>query len=125
MSSDIEESRFERGMKKRAEMNGLPTTDSGNKLGDLGTLIVEFAYGDLYTRTVLTDREREIAAIAVLTSLGGREPQLRAHLKTGVRLGMTREELEEVILQTVAFAGFPSAINAHGVLKAVFEAQSD
>lgn len=121
MSTTPDSSRYDRGNLKRAEMSGRPVSDTSNKLGELGRLIVEFAYGDLYTRTILSDREREIAAIAVLTAQGGRDPQLRAHLRTGLRLGMTVTELEEVILQTTAFAGFPTAINANAILKSIVE----
>lgn len=116
-----ESSRFTRGMAKQLEMNGGPErteTEMVERFGDLGRYVTEFAYGDIYTRTVMSDREREIGAVAVLTVLG-RERQLAAHMRTALRLGMTVKEVEEVILQTVTYAGFPTALNAISVLRDV------
>jgi 4-carboxymuconolactone decarboxylase len=121
MTNAHEQSRFEQGMAKQIEMNG----NAGNtesemveRLGDLGRYVIEFAYGDIYTRTVMSEREREIGAIAVLTVLG-REMQLGVHIRTALKLEMTIKEIEEVILQTVTYAGFPTALNAISVLRQV------
>jgi 4-carboxymuconolactone decarboxylase len=51
--------------------------------------------------------------------MGGREPQLRVHLSAGLNVGITAQELEEVIIQTVPYAGFPTAINALNLLREV------
>jgi 4-carboxymuconolactone decarboxylase len=119
--TESESSRFERGMTKQVDMNGGPMQTQEamiERLGDLGRYVIEFAYGDLYTRTVMSEREREIGAIAVLTVLG-RERQLASHIKTALKLGMSVEEVEEVILQTVTLAGFPTALNAIAVLREI------
>lgn len=113
--------RFERGLKKLYEVDGSDGMAVVEKLGDLGTYITEFAFGDIYSRDGLTLREREIATIAMLTCLGGREPQLNVHLHAGLNVGLTKEELEEIIIQTVPYAGFPTAINALNLLKTLEE----
>ncbi len=120
MTEGQDRSRFERGMTKQGEMNGQASTEDEitRRLGDLGRYVIEFAYGDIYTRTVMSEREREIGAIAVLTVLG-REKQLAAHVRTALKLGMTIKEVEEVILQTVTYAGFPTALNAIGVVRQI------
>lgn len=111
--------RYERGRIKLAEVDGQAGEDVVDRLGDLGRYVVEFTFGDIYSREKLTLREREIATIACLTVLGGREPQLRVHLQAGFHIGMTREEMQEVILQTIPFAGFPTAINAWNLLQQI------
>ncbi len=120
MTKGRDGTRFERGMAKQEEMNGQVSTEDEIilRLGDLGRYVIEFAYGDIYTRTVMSDREREIGAIAVLTVLG-REKQLAAHIRTALKLDMTVKEVEEVILQTVTYAGFPTALNAISVLRQI------
>ncbi len=120
MKEGRDQSRFDRGMAKQEEMNGQVSTEDEIilRLGDLGRYVIEFAYGDIYTRTVMSDREREIGAIAVLTVLG-REKQLAAHIRTALKLDMTVKEVEEVILQTVTYAGFPTALNAISVLRQI------
>lgn len=100
------DSRYERGLKKLAEVDGQAGTEVVAPLGDLGRYIVEFAFGDIYSRDSLNLREREIATVAMLTALGGREPQLRVHLKAALNVGLTPEEIEEIILQTIPYAGF-------------------
>jgi 4-carboxymuconolactone decarboxylase len=111
------ETRFERGLAKLAEVDGKAGEEVVAPLGDLGRYIVEFAFGDIYSRDNLTIREREIATVAMLTVLGGREPQLRVHIGAALNVGITAKEIEEIIIQTVPYAGFPTAINAMNILK--------
>ncbi len=108
--------RFENGLKKLFEVDGNAGVEITENLGDLGRYIVEFAFGDIYSRDGLSLRDREISTIAMLTCLG-REPQLEVHINAGLNVGLTKEEIEEIIIQTVPYAGFPTAINALNVLK--------
>lgn len=112
-------SRYENGLKKLHEVDGSAGVEITENLGDLGRYIVEFAFGDIYCRDGLTLREREIATIAMLACIGGREPQLDVHIHAGLNVGLTKREIEEVIIQTVPYAGFPTAINAMNILKRV------
>ena len=114
-----EATRFERGLRKLAEVDGQAGEDVVAPLGDLGRYIVEFAFGDIYSRDGLSLREREIATIAMLTVLGAREPQLRVHIVGGLNVGLTAAEIEEIIIQTIPYAGFPTAINALSLLKEI------
>jgi len=91
-----------------------------SRLGDLGRYIVEFSFGDIYSREGLSLRDRQIATVAMLTVLGGREPQLRLHLGAALNVGLSAQEIEEIILHTVSYAGFPTAINAMRLLQDVF-----
>ncbi|WP_052488099.1 carboxymuconolactone decarboxylase family protein [Gordoniibacillus kamchatkensis] len=111
--------RYERGLAKLAEVDGHAGEQVVAPLGDLGRYIVEFAFGDIYSRGVLSLRERELATVAMLAAMGGREPQLRVHLGAALGVGVTPRELEEAVLQTVPYAGFPTAINAMNALKQV------
>jgi 4-carboxymuconolactone decarboxylase len=87
-------------------------------LGDLGRLIVEFAYGDVYSRPGLSLRDRQIATVAVLVALG-RSSQLPVHLRSSLKAGLTPDELREIILQVATLAGFPPAMNAMATLKTI------
>ncbi|MCL9827957.1 carboxymuconolactone decarboxylase family protein [Ralstonia solanacearum] len=90
---------------------------------DLGRYIVEFGFGDIYSRPGLTLREREIATIAALTALGNAAPQLKVHIEAGLNVGLTREAITETILQMALYAGFPAALNGMFAAKAVFADQ--
>jgi 4-carboxymuconolactone decarboxylase len=111
--------RYERGLKKMAEVYGVDGGEFVEALHDLGRYMVEFPYGDIYSRDGLAVRDREIATSAMLTALGGREPQLRVHFAAALNVGLTPAELEEIIIHTVIFAGFPTAINAMNLLHTV------
>ncbi|AQW29249.1 carboxymuconolactone decarboxylase family protein [Ralstonia syzygii subsp. celebesensis] len=90
---------------------------------DLGRYIVEFGFGDIYSRPGLTLREREIATIAALTALGNAAAQLKVHIAAGLNVGLTRQEITETILQMALYAGFPAALNGMFAAKEVFAAQ--
>jgi 4-carboxymuconolactone decarboxylase len=109
--------RYARGLATLADVAGPTAEGVVAPLGDLGRYIVEFAFGDIYRRDGLGLREREIVTIASLVALGGREHQLRMHLRAGLHLGLTAKELEEVIIQTVPYAGFPTAVVALELLR--------
>lgn len=80
--------------------------------------IVEFSFGDIYSREGISLREREIATVAMLTVLG-RETQLRVHIGAALNVGLSPEEIEETIIQTVPYAGFPTAINGLNLLQQI------
>ena len=117
MSNTESESRFERGLAKLAEVDGSAGEEIIAPLGDLGRYIVEFAFGDIYSRPGLSLRDREIATVALLAGLGAREPRLRVHLAAGLAVGLTAKELEEIVIQTVPYTGFPTAINALNAIR--------
>lgn len=116
MESTSEQARYTHGMAVLAEVNGGSGEDEVEPLGDLGRYIVEFGFGDIYSRTGLSLREREFAAVAMLVAMGGREQQLQYHLGAALRVGVPTEQLKELIIQAALFAGFPLAINALSLL---------
>lgn len=119
LQDQTEQARFDRGLAKLAEVDGNAGADVVEPLGDLGRYIVEFAFGDIYSREGLSLRDRELATVAALTVMGGREPQLKVHIGAALNVGLTEKEIEETILQTVPYAGFPTAINAMNVFKEI------
>jgi len=86
---------------------------------DLARYIIEFGFGDVYSRGVLTLKEREIATVAALTALGTAQPQLKVHLHGALNVGCSREEVVEVLIQMAVYAGFPAALNGIMALKEV------
>ncbi|MDG1640563.1 carboxymuconolactone decarboxylase family protein [Klebsiella huaxiensis] len=89
---------------------------------DFARYLIEFPFGDIYARPGLDLRSREIATIAALTALGNAAPQLKVHIATGLNVGLTQEEITEVIMQMAVYAGFPAALNGLFAAKEVFAA---
>lgn len=88
---------------------------------DFARYLVEFPFGDIYARPGLDLRSREIATIAALTTLGNARPQLEVHVAAGLNVGLSREEIIEIVMQMAVYAGFPAAINGLVAAQAVFE----
>jgi 4-carboxymuconolactone decarboxylase len=123
----MNESRYERGWQRMQEVVGesaQQTVESLNTIApDFGRYLVEFPFGDIYSRPGLDLRTRELATIAGLTALGYALPQLKVHIKAGLHVGCTRGEILEVIMQMGVYAGFPAALNGLDAARAVFDAQ--
>lgn len=90
---------------------------------DFARYLIEFPFGDIYARPGLDLRSREIATIAALTALGNAAPQLKVHIAAGLNVGLTQEEMTEVIMQMAVYAGFPATLNGLFAAKEVFAAQ--
>ncbi len=92
---------------------------------DFADMLVTYPFGDIYTRSGLDLRSREIATISALTVLGYASPQLSAHIRAGLNAGLSRDEIIEIIIQMSVYAGFPAAINAMYAAKTVFDENED
>jgi 4-carboxymuconolactone decarboxylase len=114
----VTDDRYERGRARFLEIHDERALAAVEGLGDLGRMIVEVVYGEAYSRPGLSDRDRELAAVAALVSLG-RSSQLPQHLRASLKAGLSGDELQEVILQTATIAGFPPAMNAMATLNNV------
>ncbi len=88
---------------------------------DFGRFLVEFAYGDIYARPALAPKDRQIAIIAALTAMGNAAPELKMHIEAGLNVGLSKEQIVEVIMQMAVYAGFPVALNGLAVAKEVFD----
>ncbi|QLA19546.1 carboxymuconolactone decarboxylase family protein [Desulfolutivibrio sulfoxidireducens] len=87
---------------------------------DFAGFILDFSYGDVISRPILTPAHKEIAMIAAATARGTMEPQLRVHIKAARAVGLTREQIVEVIIQMAVYAGFPAALNALSATRAAW-----
>ncbi|WP_297428738.1 carboxymuconolactone decarboxylase family protein [Clostridium sp.] len=117
------ESRFERGYKKLLEIDGKAGQEVENSLKDISpdlmNYIIEYSFGDIYSREGLDLKSKEIAVVAALTALGNAQPQLKVHINGALNVGCTINDVKEVILQMSGYSGFPTCINAMNALKDV------
>ena len=122
--TEIFESRYERGARKLAEIDGeggeAVVASLADIAPDFARYIVEFPFGDIYSRPGLDLRAREIATIAALTAMGNARPQLKVHIQAGLNVGLSRDEIVETIMQMAVYAGFPAALNGLFAAKEVF-----
>ena len=123
------EDRYQRGWEKLKEVDGKAgerVIDSLKDIApDFARLLIEFPFGDIYSRPGLDLKSREIAVVAALTALGNAVPQLKVHIHGALNVGCTRQEVVEVIMQMAVYAGFPSALNGLFAAKEVFKERDD
>jgi 4-carboxymuconolactone decarboxylase len=121
--------RYRRGWEKLKEIDGEAgerVVDSLKDIApDFARLLIEFTFGDIYSRPGLDLKSREIAVVAALTALGNAVPQLKVHIHGALNVGCTRQEVVEVIMQMAVYAGFPSALNGLFAAKEVFKERDD
>src|SRR5512144_738474 len=83
-------------------------------------LVTQFVFGMFWSRPNLDLRSRSLCTVAQLAALG-KPDELRAHLYGALNLGITREELIEVLMQTACYAGVPAAVGALNAAAAVLQ----
>ncbi len=88
---------------------------------DFARYLIEFPFGDIYSRPGLDLKSREIATVAALTALGNAAPQLKVHIQAALNVGCSRQEVVETIMQMAVYAGFPAALNGLFAAKEVFQ----
>jgi len=120
----VEKNRYDRGVQKLTEIDGTGgenvIASLQNVAPDLGTYIIEFAFGDIYCRNGLNLQEREMVTITSLLTAGGCEPQLEVHINGALNVGITPNKVVETFLQCIPYTGFPKVLNAITVAKKVF-----
>lgn len=123
----MDQSRFERGQARLAEVDGeagqTVIASLADIAPDLGRYIIEFGFGDIYSRPGIDLKTRELATVAALVALGNARPQLEVHLHGALNVGASQEEIVEVIIQMALYAGFPAALNGVAALRTVLEAR--
>lgn len=120
----MENTRFTQGMEQLKAIDGKGGENVIKSLEDiapdLGKFIIEFAFGDIYTREGLTTEEREMITLSSLLTAGGCEPQLEVHINGALNIGISPEKVIEIFLQCIPYTGFPKVLNAVFAAKKVF-----
>lgn len=116
--------RFELGSEKLKEIDGIGGENVIQSLQDIapdvGKYIIEFAFGDVYTRPKLSMQEREMITITSLLTTGGCEPQLEVHINGSLNVGLSPEKIIETFIQCIPYTGFPKVLNAIYTAKKIF-----
>ena len=121
------EDRYNRGMEMRKLMAGgnpshysLPGIDQ--LAPDLKRIVDEALWGSVWTREGLDMERRCMITVAALTALG-QMPLLRRNIERGLNLGVTPDQIVEVVFQMLFLVGIPSVESAMKLTKDIFEEQ--
>ncbi len=120
-----EESRFADGLRVQKAIFGNAidamhenTPDDQKAL--MKNYLSAFCFGDIYTRTGLDLKERELLTFCAVSILGGCENQVKAHVNGNAAVGNSRKLLIDAISQCLPYMGFPRALNALACVNAVY-----
>lgn len=116
---------YERGMEVRRAVLGDAYVDRSLQAGTefrkpMQDLVTEFCWGAVWSRDGLDRRTRSLVNIGMLTALN-RSTELAAHIRGAVNNGATREEIQEVLLQSAVYCGMPAGLESFRVAEKVFD----
>lgn len=119
---------FESGLAVRREILGDEYVDAalsrnaGTDGEGLQEYVSEFVWGGVWTREGLERRDRSLVTISLLIALG-QHTELAIHIRTGLRNGLTRQEISETVVHATAYVGCPAGIAAMRVVQEVLTAE--
>ncbi len=99
-----------------------PAADLANlqrALGDVGTFAFRWAFGEVWSRSELSRRDRSLVVVTLLAALG-QESELAFHVPAGLNHGLTRSEIEEIMVHLCFYAGFPKGVDGLRAARAAF-----
>jgi 3-oxoadipate enol-lactonase/4-carboxymuconolactone decarboxylase len=116
---------FEKGMKVRREVLGDEHVDRAVErttpfTADFQDLITRYAWGEIWARPGLDRKTRSCITLAALVALG-REEELAMHVRAALRVGLTPDEIKEVLLHSAIYCGVPAANGAFAVAQRVLD----
>lgn len=117
---------FSRGMDIRRQMWGsegaerrLAAASDFNR--PLEEAVTNFCFGEVWARPGIDHRTRSMLTLAILASIGGVPNQLKTHVRGAIANGVSPEEIREVLIHVMAYAGVPRAADAFSHAREVLQ----
>lgn len=117
--------KFESGLEIRRSVLGAEYVDNSiNNATDFNMpmqeLVTEYCWGEVWARPGLPKKTRSMINLAMITALN-RPHELKLHVRGAINNGVSREEIQEVLLQTAIYCGVPAAIDSFRTAKEVLD----
>ena len=103
----------------KADYSVAPREGEPANAADLNRLMVEHAFADSWARPEMEPRTKSLITIAMMVAMG-QSDELRAHVKGALVLGISKEEIVEVLIHTLAYCGGPRTAAAWSIVRNVF-----
>ena len=115
---------FDAGLAIRREMFGAAGADEQLRNATdfdrpLQELVTAYCFGETWTRPQIDRKTRSMLTLAVLTALG-RQNQVRVHVRGALANGVSRDEIREVLLHSMIYAGVPAGVDSFNTARDVF-----
>ncbi|MDI2587537.1 MULTISPECIES: 4-carboxymuconolactone decarboxylase [unclassified Psychrobacillus] len=117
--------KFDIGLEIRRSVLGAEYVDSSIQNATafnmpMQELVTEYCWGEIWARPGLPKKTRSMLNLAMITALN-RPHELKLHVRGAINNGLTKEEIQEVFLQTAIYCGVPAAIDSFRTAKEVFD----
>ena len=129
MSGSASDDRFERGLEVRKRVVGAENVerqlDGATELDrDFQRLVTEYCWGEVWTGTALSDKQRSLHNLCLLAALN-RPTEFETHCRGALRNGVTVDELRETLVQIAVYAGVPAGMEAFRIARRVLAEQEE
>jgi 4-carboxymuconolactone decarboxylase len=105
--------------------NPVPPAAMAELAPEVMRLVDSVIYGEIYNRPAVDLKTRSLCTIAALVVLGHSPQMIKRHISGALHVGVTREEISEIIAQMVFYGGMPAAVNAFRMAKEAFDESPD
>ena len=86
---------------------------------DFQRLVTEYCWGEVWTGTALSDKQRSLHNLCLLAALN-RPTEFETHCRGALRNGVTVDELRETLVQIAVYAGVPAGMEAFRIARRGF-----
>ncbi len=119
----MDEDRYERGMAVRRQVLGDDYVDKATASADdfnrdFQRLVTEYCWGEVWTRSVLTNKQRSLNNLCMIAALN-RAAEFELHVRGALRNGCTPEEIRDALIQVAIYAGIPAGVEAFRIARKV------
>lgn len=117
--------KFEQGLQIRKSVLGAEYVDQSIQNATdfnmpMQELVTEYCWGEIWARPGLSKKTRSMLNLAMITALN-RPHELKLHVRGAINNGLTKDDIQEVFLQTAIYCGVPAAIDSFRSAKEVFD----
>ncbi len=121
----MEKEMFEMGLKIRREVLGSEYVDNALKTADdfnmpLQELVTTYCWGECWGRPGLDRKTRSMLNLAMISALN-RPHEIKAHVRGAINNGLTKNDIQEVLLQVAIYVGVPAAVDGFRIAREVFQ----
>ena len=121
----MDSSAFEQGLAVRKQVLGSDYVEKSMARADdftrpMQLLSTEYCWGAIWTRPGLSHRDRSLLNLGMISALN-RPHELKLHIRGALRNGLSREEIQEVLLQVAVYCGVPAGMASFQLAREVFE----
>jgi 4-carboxymuconolactone decarboxylase len=119
----LDDDLYKRGMAVRRQVLGdayvdkaTSNVDDFNR--DFQRIVTEYCWGEVWTRQVLTNKQRSLNNLCIIASLN-RAAEFEIHVRGALRNGCTPEEIRDTLIQVAVYAGIPAGVEAFRIARKV------